>query len=450
MSFHSLTYQKIGRPIFTICMLLLIVGVITLSAPTEVYAVSDYGAAHFPYEPSVSDLSGYFVIEDAHGDDVMFSYQFMPVISVEVAGVTTPPYIQLYISGNSLRVSPVFDSSSIGDFALYLHEGDSISLVAYSSHIGQSSWVYNYDASYSITGLALVGSSVTLSNGDSYTYDSISLSFGSDDPYPELLYLYYQEIQSDLYESFYPIVTGWLESIGGNTSQMQSYLHQITILFTNYLTKSTLPTGELSILGYAESIDSSLKQLIDAVESLGSSGSSGVSDDLLQSIYSFLTTDSLNDNLAQVISGTMYQFYSQVGRGMIAQAVTNGITNSSIDDTLLDINDTLNDLVLILADLDAERYIWENSKTEYKYDEVDDHSVSAFGKLWSWLINPFMSLFASSSNGEISYDVESLDSGSVAIQQLSVGQYFQDVFFNPDAVNPLYPDLGDIDIGGLP
>lgn len=435
-------------------VLLVIMGLCICIAPDTAYASSvdplGYGAAHFPFEPAVSELSGYFVLENSHGDDVMFSYIFLPVVSVEVAGVTTPPAVQISISGSEVVVSPIFDSSSIGDFALYMFSGDSFELVAYRSHIGQSAFEFRYSSPYSITGVALVGPSLTLVPG-SRQYDAVSLSFGSDDPYSELLYLYYQEIQGDLYETFYPIVTGWLESIGGNTSRMQSYLQEITILFTNYLTKSTLPTGELSILGYAESIDSSLKELIDAVESLVSSGSSGVSDDILQSIYSFLTTDSLNSNLAGLLADTLYQFYMQVGRGMIAQAVTNGINNSSIDDTLLDINDTLNDLVFILDDLDAERDIWENSKTDYKYDDVDDHSVSAFGKLWDWLINPFMSLFASSApNGEIGYDEESLEPGSVVTRQLSVGQYFQDVFFNPTSFLPSYSNLSDIDIGGLP
>ena len=121
---------------------------------------------------------------------------------------------------------------------------------------------------------------------------------------------------------------------------------------------------------------------------------------------------------------------------------------SSIADQLSVLSDEMAELT---AAIEAETEIWENSKTEYNYDSVDDHSVSAFGKLWDWLINPFMSLFASSApNGEISYDVESLDPESVVTRQISVGHYFQDVFFNPDTVDPSYPDLGDIDFGGLP
>lgn len=403
-------------------VLLVIMGICLCISPDIAYASSvdplGYGSAHFPFEPSVSDFSGYFVLEDAHGDDVMFFYNFIPVVSLELSGLSTLPAVRLSISGSEVDITVFGGSEAIGDFALYMFSEDSIDLVAYRVSLGASIFEYVYSSPYSITGLALVGSSIVLEPG-SRSYDAVSLSFGSDDPYPELLYLYYQEIQGDLYETFYPIVTGWLESIGGNTSRMQSYLQEITILLTNYLGQSTLVNGDLTLLGYTESIDASLKELLDAFENSGGTGS-GSTDGLLQSLLDFLTDGSLRT----AITGGIGNFFVSGTGGAIMSGIIRAGVELGVNDS--DIPALLTELTDIVSELNSEYDFWSSGMNDYRYSEVNNRGKSVFQQLWYSLISP---LISSDTSGSFSYYY--LDEyGKPQTGHISVIRLFQELIFS--------------------
>lgn len=416
MSFHSLTYQKISRPIFTICMLLLIVGVITLSAPTEVYAAYERPnptyIAPIPVNiprPPESEYQGWVAVSDGFNVRVFLTSYVPGSIVIDGGFHTTLDYIDTEDSTIELAM---FGPSNPSITVVRWDSDASTFRVAYHDSNAPASWAFDFDTWIKPSYIAYGGCV-------SFIDDSTSIA------------------------SFVPV---WSDS----RQDVDFYDRTLTLLTDSYNSISAIESDIDLIRTYTGNLDEDIVQeIIPSLSSIDSSIDSILlwiekEGGVYENLYDMNSKLNKLAEISSLLSQLNSNLSSLDGLGDSVDRLNQVV--SQLDDSFAQIS---SDLQALTSVMESEKVIWQQASSDYNYDNFDDDSVSS----WDWF-SSLLSVFSSSSDLQRDYKDFYYRSGTPdslgRFVELNYASIFRDFFMrNP----PSLPSEYGWDIllaGGLP